>query len=59
MIPYPLRSTCLNLSINPFGFWWKPVFFHAKDLNEAAREDGETIWYVRFAWFQLSYNRWR
>jgi hypothetical protein len=59
MIPYPLRAARIDFSIKPFGFWWKPYFFHRKDLTEAAREDGETIWFARWAWFQVSYGRWR
>jgi hypothetical protein len=58
LIPYPLRATCISLSINPFGFWWKPVWVYKRDLTEAAKADGATIWWFNFAWFQISYSRW-
>lgn len=57
-VPYPLRATKLSLSINPFGFWWRPSWNHRKYLHESARADGETIWWVRWLWFQISYSRW-
>lgn len=57
MIPYPLRAARIDLSIAPFSFWWRPVFFKG-DLAEHAREAGETIWYARWGWFQISYGRW-
>lgn len=56
-IPYPLRATRLDLSLNPFGFWG-PRFIHNKNLSEAAKREGAVIWYARFAWFQVSYKRW-
>lgn len=55
-IPYPLRAARISLTFNPFGFWW-PSFTHRKDLSEAARREGETIWWARFAWLQISYSR--
>lgn len=55
-IPYPLRAARLSLTLNPFGFW-KPSFTHRKTLPEAARASGETIWWARFAWFEISYSR--
>jgi len=55
-IPYPLRAARISLTLNPFGFW-KPSFTHRKDLSEVARREGEIIWWVRFAWFQISYSR--
>jgi hypothetical protein len=58
-IPYPLRAACISVSLNPFGFWLKPVFHWRKSLTEAAKADGETIWLARWAWFQISYSRWR
>lgn len=55
-IPYPLRAASISILFAPFGFWW-PSFTHRKSLTEAARENGETIWWARFAWFQISYSR--
>lgn len=55
-IPYPLRAVSLSLTIVPFTFW-KPSFTHRDWLNEASRANGDTIWWVRFAWFQISYRR--
>lgn len=57
-IPYPLRAMRLSLSVNPFGFWLKPSFRHQRSLTERAKADGETIWWVRWLWFQISYSRW-
>lgn len=58
MIPYPLRAARLSLDVNLFGFWWKPQFVHRDRLTESARANGETIWWMRWAWFQISYSRW-
>lgn len=58
IIPYPLRAACISIQIQPFGFWLKPRFVHRKELTEFARENGETIWWARWAWFQISYSRW-
>lgn len=55
--PYPLRAVRIDLSLHPFGFF-APRFRHNRELTEAARRDGATIWYARFAWFQVSYSRW-
>jgi hypothetical protein len=52
MIPYPLRAARISIDVNPFGFWWK------QRLTEAARANGDTIWWMRWAWFQISYSRW-
>lgn len=58
IIPYPLRSAKISVDFMPFGFWLKPSFFHKKSLTEAAKADGNTIWWARWAWFQISYSRW-
>lgn len=58
IIPYPLRAAKISLELNPFGFWLTPSFRHRNDLTERARADGERIWWVRWAWFQISYSRW-
>jgi hypothetical protein len=58
-IPYPLRAARITLDINPFGFWLKPTFTWRHDLTESAKEDGETIWFARWAWFQISFGRWK
>jgi hypothetical protein len=57
LIPYPLRAARLSISIMPFGFWMLS-FVHQRNLTEQAKRDGETIWWIRFAWFQISYSRW-
>lgn len=57
-LPYPLRAARLDLSVMPFGFWWRPSFTYKRDLTEDARRDGATIWWARWAWFQVSYGRW-
>lgn len=56
--PYPLRAARLSLDVQPFGFWLKPSWFYRKDMTEFAREQGETIWWARWAWFEISYSRW-
>ena len=58
-LPYPLRSAKLTLDFQPFGFWLVPSFTHRKKLTERAKADGETIWWARWGWFQISYSRWR
>jgi hypothetical protein len=58
IIPYPLRAARFSISVAPFGFWLKPRFHHKRDLTEAARADGVTIWWARWAWFQIEYSRW-
>lgn len=55
-IPYPLRSISISLTFVPFTFW-RPSFTHRKTMAEAYRANGETIWWARFAWFQISYSR--
>ncbi len=55
-IPYPLRAAKISISLRIFGFWWPS--FTKRELTEFAKEQGETIWWVRFAWFQISYGRW-
>jgi hypothetical protein len=55
---YPLRAARIGIEFKPFGFWWKPEFTHRRALSEAARQEGETIWWARWAWFQISYGRW-
>lgn len=56
IIPYPLSAASISLTFAPFAFWW-PSFIHRKTLTEAARANAETIWWARFAWFQISYRR--
>lgn len=57
-IPYPLRAAKISIEINPFGFWIKPTCLYNKYLSERAKADGSTIWWARWAWFQVSYSRW-
>jgi hypothetical protein len=58
-IRYPLRATRVSLELNPFGFWLLPSGGYRGGMTEAAKADGETIWWARWAWFQISYGRWR
>lgn len=57
-IPYPIRAARISIDLNPFGFWLKPLFFHKRHLSERAKADGNTIWWARWAWFQITYSRW-
>lgn len=57
-IPYPLSAMRISFDVNPFGFWWKPDWVFKRDLTEFAKSQGTTIWWVRWAWFQISYSRW-
>lgn len=57
-IPYPLRAAKITLDLNLFGFWWKPDWRYRWDLTERAKADGTAIWWLRWAWFQVSYSRW-
>lgn len=58
-IPYPLRAARLTVEVQPFGFWLVPSFERKRNLTERAKADGETIWWARWMWFQISYGRWR
>ena len=55
--PYPLRSSRISFCLNPFGWWLKPSFTRKKDLTEAAKRDGATIWWFRWLFLQVSYSR--
>ncbi len=57
IIPYPLRAAKLNITIAPFCFWIKPSFVNF-NLSERRKIEGDTIWYFRWLWFQISYERW-
>lgn len=57
-IPYPLRAAKINIELMPFGFWWKPSFYRDMTLTERAKADGASMWWARWAWFQISYSRW-
>lgn len=58
LLPYPLRATRIAVELNLFGFWLRPVACYRRDLTESAKANGETIWWVRWGWFQISYSRW-
>lgn len=58
LIPYPLRAAKISIEFNPFGFWWRPRFVHHAKMSEGMRANGDTIWFARWAWFQISYSRW-
>jgi hypothetical protein len=57
-VPYPLRAAKISVDFMPFGFWWRPNFCHRRTMTEQYREQGETIWWARWAWFQIRYSRW-
>ena len=56
VIRYPLRAMKISVDINPTGCWWRPSFTK-RDLTERAKAEGETIWWARWLWFQISYSR--
>lgn len=60
LIPYPLRAARLNLSLkfNLLDPWLLPQFTWKRNLTEQAKKDGETIWWARWLYFQVSYSRW-
>lgn len=58
LLPYPLSATRISIDFMPFGFWLKPSFIWRRDLTEQAKENGEPIWWARWAWFQIIYQRW-
>lgn len=55
LIPYPLRAFKISIDICPFTFWW-PKYYNFK-LSEKAKCEANTLWYIRFACFQISYSR--
>lgn len=55
-VPYPARSMSIHLTINPTGCWWKPSFTR-RHLTEQAKAEGETVWWARWLFFQISYSR--
>lgn len=57
LIPYPLSAARISLDFGPFCFWWKPTFTWRRNLSERAKADGETIWWARWLFFQISYAR--
>ena len=57
-LPYPLRAAKLSFDLNIFGFWLVPDWCYYDGLPEASRAAGETIWWARWLWFQVSYSRW-
>jgi hypothetical protein len=57
LVPYPLRAARISLSLTLFP-WWRPRFQWNCNLTDTAKRDGETIWYARWLWFQISYSRW-
>ncbi len=58
ILPYPLRAARIRLELKPFGFWFVPRFTWHRTLTEHAKQQGATIWYARWAWFQISFGRW-
>ncbi len=60
LIPYPLGAARINISLklNIFNPWLIPDFTWKRDLTEQAKANGETIWWARWLYFQISYSRW-
>lgn len=56
--PYPLRAAKLSFSFNFIGWWLKPSFVWRRELTALAKQQGETIWYARWLFLQVSYSRW-
>lgn len=56
-IPYPLRAASIVVRLIPFGNWLQVHWHYRKHLTETAREQGETIWWLRIGPVQFSYNR--
>lgn len=56
-LPYPLRAASLNVRFIPFGNWLAVHWRHRKDLTEFAREQGDTVWWLRLGPIQISYSR--
>ncbi len=54
-----LCRACISFDIAPFRFRIAPQFVHRHDLTEAAREEGATIWWLRWGFFQINYRRLR
>lgn len=60
MIPYPLRAARFEIAFHPFSIFggtWIDFVNRSKDLTEAAKADGNTIWWLRLGPFTLSYSR--
>jgi hypothetical protein len=55
LIPYPLRAVSINVRFIPFG--WNELHFRKRELNEFAKEQGETQWWLRIGPIQVSYAR--
>lgn len=54
--PYPFRAMKLSIDLKLFP-WLMPSFVKF-DLSERVKADGETQWYLRWLFFQISYSRW-
>lgn len=59
LIPYPLRAMRLSISLklNIFDPWLVPDFYKM-NLTEQELANGETLWWARWLYFQISYSRW-
>lgn len=57
-IPYPLNSMRIAIALNPLGFWLIPRGRINWNMPESLREQGYTIWWFRWAFFQIEYSRW-
>jgi hypothetical protein len=58
LIPYPLRAARLSIDLAPFCFWLIPRGHYREKMTERSKANGETIWWFRWLWFQISYSRW-
>jgi len=56
IIPYPLRSFKLDIAIHPFAWYFFQYKFR-KNLTKIAKSSGQTIWWIKFCCFTISYSR--
>ena len=58
-IPYPLSAACLCIAFHPFsvfgGTWFDYV--NRSSWSEDYKKRAETIWWIRFMCFTISYRR--
>ena len=59
-IPYPLRAACLCLAFHPFSIFggtWFDYVNRSKTMTNLSKCEGDSIWWLRFGPFTLSYRR--
>lgn len=60
MIKYPTNAMCLSLAFHPFSIFggtWFDYVNKNKTMTERAKCEANTIWWIRFGPFTLSYRR--